>query len=492
MARAAWPLLMVLCLACLTPSRIPTVTPAPTVVPSAPAPATAAPAHFGRIEDELAALRGLPFLRSVPFAQESRKDFRARVHKELGRELTPQKNEVLSRAFADLGLAPAGFNLLATLEDALTTQVAAYYDPESKSFRVLKDARDKDVDEIVVAHELAHALADQHFDLETFDGGPGNRLGLSEETRTARQFVTEGEATFMMMAWKAAGGQGKNKHLGPLSVAGLRMGLAMVGAADMIELMASTRQGRSLAELAPEDREELDQLSKLPPMISLSLVEPYFKGAAFISEAWGRGGWEAVNDLYRHPPDSTEQILHFKEKFFDRRDPPVEFACPRNEACCPTSPRTPMCWASWACGRISRPGITLVARTRPRGGAAIGSGCGSARLGIWFCGPPVGTASWTRASSLRPTWTPWALDTPRLRSRPLVRMAGACDCRAVTGCLCRDRAATWTSFKVCVRGRSRRCAPCCTRWDARWRRRLRARLEAPEPSGPVARQGKRA
>lgn len=329
---------MVLGLACLTPSRTPTVTPAPTVVPSVPTPVTAAPSRFAHIEDELAALRGLPFVRSVPFAQESRKDFRARVHKELGRELTPQKNEVLSRAFADLGLAPTGFNLLATLEDALTTQVAAYYDPESKSFRVLKDARDKDMDEMVVAHELAHALADQHFDLETFDGGPGNRLGLSEETRTARQFVTEGEATFMMVAWKAAGGQGKNKRLGPLSVAGLRMGLAMMGAADMTELLATTRQGRGLAALSPEDREELDQLSKLPPVISLSLIEPYFKGAAFISEAWGRGGWEAVNDLYRHPPDSTEQILHFKEKFFDGRDPPIEIALPEQRSVLPDKP----------------------------------------------------------------------------------------------------------------------------------------------------------
>lgn len=334
MLRFAWPFLMCLVLACHAPARVQTVTPVPAAIaPAAPAasaapPAPAAPPHFGRIEEELAALRGLPFVRPVPYARETQADFRARVHKELGRELPQEKNAVLSRAYVELGLAPAGFNLLSTLEDALTTQVAAYYDPESKSFRLLKDPRNKDTDDIVVAHELTHALDDQHFDLETYDGGPGNRLGLSEETRTARQFVTEGEATFMMVAWKAAGGQGKNKHLGPLSLAGLRMGLAMVGAADMVELMATARQGRSLEELSPEERKELDEMSKLPPMISLSLIEPYFKGAAFISEVWGRGGWAAVNDLYRHPPDSTEQILHFKEKFFDKRDPPIEIALP--------------------------------------------------------------------------------------------------------------------------------------------------------------------
>jgi len=43
---------------------------------------------------------------------------------------------------------------------------------------------------------------------------------------------------------------------------------------------------------------------------------------------WGQGGWDAVADLYRHPPASTEQILHPREKFLDRRDPPVQIRLP--------------------------------------------------------------------------------------------------------------------------------------------------------------------
>jgi hypothetical protein len=93
--------------------------------------------------------------------------------------------------------------------------VAAYYDPRSKAFRVVGDTRDKDVDEMIVAHELTHALDDQHFDLETFDGGEGNRLGLTEDERTAREFVTEGEATFMMLAWQSASGEGRGQASWP-------------------------------------------------------------------------------------------------------------------------------------------------------------------------------------------------------------------------------------------------------------------------------------
>jgi hypothetical protein len=318
-------LLVLMCLGCHAPAHVHPGTPTPA---TAPADAASPVTSFARIETELSALRALPFKHSVPSSTQSRADFRAWVHGELGRELPPAKNQALSHAYADLGFAAQGFDLMTTMEEAFTTQVAAYYDPKSKAFRVLGETRGQDVDEIIVAHELTHALDDQHFDLENFDGGEGNRLGLSEDERTAHQFVTEGEATFMMLAWRSASGEGAAKQLGPLGVAGVRMAVALLGAADPIELLAATRRGRSAAELSPEERSELDQMTKLPPVISMALVEPYFKGAALVSEVWGRGGWAAVDDLYRHPPASTEQILHTREKFLERRDPPIAITLP--------------------------------------------------------------------------------------------------------------------------------------------------------------------
>jgi len=314
------------CLGCHAPGQVRPVA-RPGAGPSAAAPSSPV-SGFSRIEVELATLRALPFERPVPWARQSRADFRAWVHADLGRELPPAKNQALSHAYADLGFAPSGFDLAGTLEDAFTTQVAAYYDPRSKAFHVVGQGQGKELDQMIMAHELTHALDDQHFDLETFDGGDANRLGLSEDVRNARQFVTEGEATLMMLAWNSASGEGTKKRLGPLGVAGVRMAVAMLGAADLLELLATARRGRSLAELTPEDQRELDALTKLPPLISLPLIDPYFKGAAFVSEVWGRGGWAAVNDLYRNPPASTEQILHSSEKFFGHRDPPIVMTLP--------------------------------------------------------------------------------------------------------------------------------------------------------------------
>jgi len=366
-------LLVLLCLGCHAPAQVHPAVPAPVAVSPAP-PVPVSP--FSRIETELSALRGLSFKHPVPSSTQSRADFRAWVHAELERDLPPAKNQGLSHAYADLGLVPQGFDLTTTLEEALTTQVAAYYDPHSKGFRVVGETRGKAVDEMIVAHELTHALDDQHFDLETFDGGEGNRLGLSEDERTARQFVTEGEATFMMLAWRSASGEGAGKRLGPLGVAGVRMAVTLLGAADPIELLAAARGSRSVAELSPEDRRELDQMTKLPPLVSMPLIEPYFKGAALISEVWGRGGWDAVSDLYRHPPASTEQILHPREKFFGRRDPPILMRLPVAR---PALGEAPM--ATDVLGEL---GVRAYFKTWdfPSGEAAA-AGWGGDRLWVW-------------------------------------------------------------------------------------------------------------
>ena len=298
------------------------------VAPPAPRPVVEPRSAFPVLQRELAALRGRPFLRPVSAGVQSRDEFRVFVRGELDRELPPAKREALSRAYVGLGLASPGFDLGRALEEAYTSQVAAYYDPRTRTFHVVGQAADMDADREVVVHELTHALQDQYWPLEEFQGGPDNRLGLSDDEKTAREFVTEGEATFLMFAWDAGSGEGDTRHLGPFAVAGVRMMMTILGKADFFELLSAVRRGHSAQMLDAEARAELDSLARLPPLISLPLVEPYFKGAALVSELWGRGGWPAVDELYRHPPQSTEQVLHPAEKLFGRREPPIRMSLP--------------------------------------------------------------------------------------------------------------------------------------------------------------------
>jgi hypothetical protein len=303
--------------------------PSPTI-PRAVAPAPVAsppsPPWLSEVEAEVATLRGLPFLRAVPYARESRANFRTYVRAELARDLGPEKAADESRALAALGFVPAGFDLRAAMEDAAVTEVAAYYDTDRRDFRVLDNADGSaagsgDVgDRGVVAHELTHALQDQHFGLEAFQGEHPVDLGLDDDEKLARQCVVEGEATFVMFAQMLGTGHGAGVSLGPFAVAGARMAIDALAAADVLDLFGVMREGTT--DLDAESRHELEAVEKLPPWVTLPMIEPYFKGAAFVSRVWGQGGWPAVGRLYRRPPRSTEEVLH-ADKFLDGTDAPV-------------------------------------------------------------------------------------------------------------------------------------------------------------------------
>ena len=291
---------------------------------AATAAAAGDPAWIADLETELTALRGLPFKWRVPFGTETKAAFRAKVRQDLTRELPSSKSADVSRSYVALGFAERGFDLSSAMEEALATQVAAYYDPERRAFRVIETdgAIDDPKRAAVVSHELVHALQDQYFDLQRFSGDRDG-AGLDDDQKLARRFVIEGEATFLMMAHGLGNGPPSERRLGSWAVAGLRMETRMLSAMDMLDLAASLRQGSSAEKLDPEARAELEALAKLPVVVTLPLFEPYFKGAEMISEIWAAGGWPAVDALFRDPPDSTEQALHPAEKLLGHRDPPV-------------------------------------------------------------------------------------------------------------------------------------------------------------------------
>jgi hypothetical protein len=57
-----------------------------------------------------------------------------------------------------------------------------------------------------------------------------------------------------------------------------------------------------------------------PSIFYKTLIFPYHKGCVFVLELANREGWEAVNQAFRDPPLSTEQILH-AEKYLHRDHP---------------------------------------------------------------------------------------------------------------------------------------------------------------------------
>src|SRR5712692_947890 len=131
-----------------------------------------------RIEHRLEGIRGLTFLTPVPMAVKGPDELRVYLKEELDREYSPEQIEGLQRIYRRLGLLAPGIDLAKELLKLYDAQIAGFYDPhQGKLFlvpsgvppagwlvNVLQFVLRRDlVNEMLLAHELTHALQDQHF-----------------------------------------------------------------------------------------------------------------------------------------------------------------------------------------------------------------------------------------------------------------------------------------------------------------------------------------
>lgn len=177
---------------------------------------------------------------------------------------------------AALGAVPTGTDLRGLLSTALEEQVAGFYDPESGEMVVGTAAQGErlgPLDEITLAHELEHALADQVLGLPELSGVPPGE----EDAAFAVQALIEGDATLTMVRYAETA----------LSVI------------DQARLLAD--QSRLAAELGA--------LSDMPHYLQRSLLFPYEEGLSFVSAVEQQGGWELVDAAYTRRPSTTLQIL---------------------------------------------------------------------------------------------------------------------------------------------------------------------------------------
>ena len=191
------------------------------------------------------------------------------------------------RLLKRLELIPPDLDILEVIDRLAGEEVAGYYRPVEQDVSIVDTfASDGPIGRLVIAHELVHALQDQHYDLDaTIDAAaPGDE-------QAAILALTEGDATFLMLAMSITDEE-----------------LAQLGAEEV--------------SAAPVGGELLDEL---PLVFSRELLFSYFDGMAFANRIFGRGGWEAVNAAWNELPRSSEQILH-PERYPD--DAPVAITLP--------------------------------------------------------------------------------------------------------------------------------------------------------------------
>jgi hypothetical protein len=236
---------------------------------------------------ETSELRELSILRAVKSGAQSRSEIERMIVKNLDTDTTPAEMhaaEVLLRAF---GLAPNDFEYRAFLIKLLTEQVAGYYDPKAQQF-YLADWIELEGQKPVMAHELTHALQDQHFDLKRFEKWPKG----DSDAELAAHALIEGDATLAMTLYMT-------KH--PL--------VALAFYKSLSSQETSSEQFRSA-----------------PRALRESLLFTYEAGSNWATPVYRQGGWDLVSKAFTKLPQSSEQIIH-PSKYF-AYEAPVKVTVP--------------------------------------------------------------------------------------------------------------------------------------------------------------------
>jgi hypothetical protein len=232
------------------------------------------------VEDE----RGLEFERPVEVELADDDEFERRLLEDFdeSRDELAETELVLQ----GMGFIEPGTDLAEVLETSLAAGVVGFYDTETDEL-VVRGTDTTPYVRTTIAHELTHALDDQHFELD--------RPELDE---------ADGEESF--------------------------------GFDALVEGNAVRIDQRYFDSLTPAEQEdysieEAELLSTFPaftiPAIVIDLLSaPYVLGPPLVGTVLDDGGQDELDDAFAEPPVTSEQVM-VPEKFLDGEGPvPVEVA----------------------------------------------------------------------------------------------------------------------------------------------------------------------
>ena len=242
--------------------------------------------------------------------------------------------------------------------------MAGYYDPRTKRLRIVKGAAtgSRVMAEMVLSHELTHALEDQRFELKLGEGG-------SDDRALARLAMVEGTASWLMQRYV-------EEHF-----------------------TAEETLGGTLAAAFADT-------GSLPAFLQAQLVFPYTGGQAFIEALRERAGdrWTLVDLAERSRPPAQHRAGHAPGQV--RR-------APRRRSACGSTCRLPGLRAGAVPGRWGEfQTREMLAAAGGGGSSDAAAGWGGDRYELWQrpdavdCAAPCRGAERARACAGR-----W--DTPR-------------------------------------------------------------------------------
>jgi hypothetical protein len=245
---------------------------------------------FGQINSivkTLSEISGFAEEHPVPYGRMTKRQLRSFLSKRIKKTLRPEEMYADELSLKMFGLVPQNFNLRQSTIDLLTEQAAAFYDYDEKKLFLL-EGTPVDEETTTLAHELSHALADQHFDLNRFmDTSP-----LNDDEDLARSAVVEGQASWLMVAYDL-------KQAGQPPV--------------------PTEQAlQAIVDSDSSFGSDYPVLKNAPLYIQQSLLFPYSEGTRFFDSVYKKMGRRAFSAVFTDAPSDSAQIIH-PERYFSHQ-----------------------------------------------------------------------------------------------------------------------------------------------------------------------------
>lgn len=240
-----------------------------------------------QLQREVEEAGGVAFRSAVPLDYLSDAGLASYLKELIDSEYPVERASADQRALVAFGLLEPDTDLRALRTRLLLENVAGFYDERpgrKRLYAVSAERRLTPMNQLVLAHELRHALQDQYADIA---GLLPAGVGDFDDRRLALMSLLEGDATLVMERF-------------------LLRRLSVQGGGESPDF-----SGLTLPELLAPGT---------PPVLRDQLVQPYLVGRDFAQAVLRAGGWDALKAAWLSPPDSTEQVLH-PDKFLKREAP---------------------------------------------------------------------------------------------------------------------------------------------------------------------------
>jgi len=252
-------------------------------IPSAPSTTSttvaAEPGYVTEIKGQVSELRGLAWKSNLKVDVVSRDELARRYKAGTERDARPDRLAGDGDTFQVLHLIPRDMDYAKALTDLFSGLVLGFYDPETKELVVGDSGGSVSAaTKVTLAHELDHALTDQWFEF----GARTKALDEADRQEEIDAFdaLIEGDAKYLESAFA-------DKHLSEEE----QVAVALGALGDVDEASAA-------------------KVAKAPRFLLDYLYFPYTDGLTFVRSRAKSKGFAGVDEAYRRPPTSTEQILH--------------------------------------------------------------------------------------------------------------------------------------------------------------------------------------